>query len=601
MKKKLISIIVAVVLSTAAFFTLTGCHFVTRDDTQQARQVVAVVLPGTDNERNIYRFELIQFVNQQFSQSQVPPTQQDIESILYHMIDQALIEIEIQRMFAEGEIVWRGGSMYRYVNYADPNSPRVRENGGPFSGPLYSLTHPLNNEEQPEDGWEAWVDFFDENELRRGIFDAIDQELRSIENQIYIERDREVAAPSEPPVEEEPEFPIRTPDVTEEHTPENSLYIPELARRPGILGGADQISLQVQAMRRFTTTIMRNVENSIRVHDEEKLQQDRDRINAYFAVANIEDLYLAMPELYAIEFLIGEDMRNQLKQGRVQEAKSEGVVVSDADVVARFNAARESQIHSFTHNADAYSAAVSGNQRILWRPTDRYFYVKHVLLPFSDAQTDRLTSFRQRPNITQAQINEFRDVTLVNEMRIHPRNAAGFPDRSQTFTAHQVFDMIRSETNTHSASLRDADRRFTDFIYMFNTDPGAFTHDLGYAIPRDPNIPSGMVPEFEAGAHRLLNEYQPGQVLTDWAVTDFGIHIMFFAQDTVANTLYSINDFETPAQHRTFREAFYEEIRQEREQVAFGRWVNNVLQAQRSQHHDNLSRTYNRRFRDLYE
>jgi len=611
-RKKITPIVIAVVIMLTSVITFSACHFITRDEERQARQVVARVMPGTEYEENIYRWELIQAINQAFQGQQRLPTEREMQQILDNMVDQRLVAMEIQRMFNRGDIVFRDGLLpYRYETVQEVNPVT-----GERTWVRRRMTHPETGEylrfcamhgmEGPSEAVDGEclcdpeyrnIDYTDINQVRRILFSSIDSELATIQRDILSQHGESPPVENEPGTLPQPEFPIREVEEPDYHIPELELFIPEMAFWPGTQGDADRRSLEIEALRRFTTNIVQVVENSIREHDPVRLQQDRDMFREKFANRDYSGLYLALIDTYVIEFIGGEDIRRQVEDAIFNRYLGQRVVVDDLDVEAEFRRTLNSQRAQFAHNPQAYSGAVSGNQRILFRPNANYFYVKHILLPFTEGQTGRLAEFRQRSGVTRAEIEQFRDVQLVNEIRVHPRQADGFPDLRQTFTAHEVLNMVRSEVNSRSASLREADRRFTDFIYMFNTDPGAFTHPLGYAMPHDRNADSGFMPEFADGGWELAYNYQPGQVLTNFRVTDFGVHIMFYASNPPANYTALLSSFQTPAEENTWFDIFYQEIRNARQRDEFNIWARAVILEARWG--EEVQVIYRSRFRDL--
>ena len=599
MKKRLLTIFIAIVMAAGAFgafSVLTGCHFVQDNELNIARQVVASVQnPNDDSDvRNIYRFQVIQAINQQAQGQPVNLTERLIEQTLEQLIDNEFMQMELERMF-EGNPDSNDEDRYAVLEWRDgQQDTTVRRK----EWALVTGNNPNWDWVYKVDAYGDYVyyvkDYADLNELRRAMFDTIDNHIRAEERRMQIERDREVYDDeNHPPADPTPEFPIRNPEIVEEHVPETRLWCPSLYephRIPGVAASADQISFQHQALRSFVTSADRFVYTHVRVHDEERLTDDRAKINAFYAEANYEGLYLWLPDSYLMFVIAGENIENQLRQQVLHRHLTGDISVSHAEVVTRFNHELGLQVARFSANHEAYAAAVSGNERILFRPNSNFFYVKHVLLPFNDDQLARLEAHSERHGVTPADIAHFRDVQLVNEIQVYARRTDGFNDYARgTFSAQQVLDMIVSEVNGHSASLRDADRRFTDFIYMFNTDPGAFSHHLGYAMPTDRNTPSGMVPEFEAGARELFDnpEFRPGMVLPRFATSDFGVHIMFFANTTVTGYMAQIHSFETPGQHRTWFDVFYEDIRDSREGRQMQDWANSVIIPARREIDDN--------------
>ncbi|MCL2847569.1 MAG: hypothetical protein FWE13_02305 [Firmicutes bacterium] len=600
-RRKIITIIIGVILVFASFTSLTACSFFEENQERVNRQVVAVVMPGTEYEENIYHWQLIQRLNQILQGQQMTqlPTESQMIVIIEDMVDQRLIAIERNRMFARGDLIFRGDH---------------RDAEGNLTGRLY---HPITGEPicaftgtdtecpvchgDPDRVYGCNIDFTDINQVREVLFNSINAELATIRNNILSSHGEELPIENTPGELPQPEFPVRTPEVPDHYVPQTELFIPDRAYWPGATGGAEQRSLQTQALRRLVSSFEQAVIDFPREHDEARLQSDRDMINEKFANRDYIGLYLALVDTYMIEFIGGEDIKNQVRDSILQRYLADAVEVSREDVYERFTFEQNTQRVQWTNNHQAFASAVSGNQRILFRPNNDFFYVKHILLPFTDAQTARLSNFRQRPNITRADIEQFRS-QLVDEIRVHPRREDGFPDlRNPPLTAQEVLNIVRAEVNPLSANPRYADRRFTDFIYMFNTDPGAFTHHLGYAMPHNREAGGQFMPEFEQGGWTLAEEYQVGQVLTNFIVTDFGVHIMFYASNPPAGYMAHLSSFQTIAEENTWFDVFYNEIRGQRQAREFQVWANNVILEARIRGATEVQEIFPRAFRDLVE
>ena len=610
-KKKLIAVLVSVVVLLTGAAAFTGCHFRVPNEMRNLRQVVAVVLPNTqfgydDRGRpvygeNIYKWQLIQAVNQAFQGQNALPTEQAVNDVLDNLVNQRLIAHEATRMFESGDVFFRDGALgYRLI---DGERVYINAMEG-FEGDCVYYGTGLYTYIDGERVYLYNVDFTDINNLRRALFNSIDQELASIRRDILNQHGHDQPAENQPGSLPQPEFPVREVEPQTHHVPEHELFMPERANWPGVSGDSERRSLEIEALRRFTSNIIQVVEGGVREYDSAKLEADRNTINEFLRTRNYTELYLWLVDSYLVYQIGARDMRQQIEDGIINRFLTEAVEVSDTDVENLFMAQRETQQFQFSRDQQAFASAVSGNQNILFRPNNNFFYVKHVLLPFSDAQTAQLANFRQRPNVTRAEIEEFRNEQLVNDIRVHRRDVNGFPILEREYTAQEVLSEVVREVNRLSANLTYATRRFTDFIYEFNTDPGAFTHPLGYAMPHDREAGGQFMPEFEQGGWELAENHFPGVVLNRFVVTDFGVHIMMYASNPPANYTALLGNFQTPANENTWFDVFYNQLREARERDEFEAWARRTITSVRNQRDENgnqvsVQTVYNRRFRDL--
>ena len=591
-KRKLIAILMSVAIIFTGAAAFAACGFFPQNELRDLRQVVArVMLPGTDEEENIYKWQLIQAINSAFQgQQETSPSEQQVEQILRSLVDQRLISHEVSRMFERGDVIFRNGALY------SPDGEPICAMHGMNGECLFCGTeqaHLCNN-----------IDYSDENHIRRTLFNSIDQELAAIRREILTQHGYEHPVENAPATLPQPEFPIREQEESTYHTPELTLFTPDRANIPGTFGEAYRRSLEIEALRRFSSNIIQVVQNGVRQYNEERLQQDIDTRNEFLSNSNYEGLYLWLIDSYAVEQIGGNDIREQTKNEIVSRYLAENVEVTEADVNAAFRMNLEDQQFTFSRDAQAFASAVSGNQNILFRPNNNFFYVKHVLLPFTDAQTARLANFRARPLVTREEVEVFRNEQLVNEIRVHRRMENGFPNLDREYTAQEVLNEMATALRPLQNDLAAATRRFTDFIYQFNTDPGAFTHPLGYAMPHSREDGGQFMPEFEIGGWELSYYHAPGRLLERFVVTDFGVHIMFYSYNPPANEVALLHDYQTPAQLATWFEVFYDQIRETRERNEFQIWANRIITAARNNRDEQnnlvpVQVTYNRRFRDL--
>ncbi|MCL2375477.1 MAG: hypothetical protein FWC82_03025 [Firmicutes bacterium] len=618
----------------------------------------------SSGDRHIFKFELMSTLNQHFGPDR---TEEDVNEVLDNLIERELLTAEIERLIARGERVIQSrrmfelraaGISYRRIDDLDERRAIDRDilngtrrlatddynlwfdglngrgsaaigahetvNGGNKRLHYRAIMDPgeflrWRAGEQlvfdPDtNGYYIYSDYAHYNEVKEILFDTIDQELRSIQQRILrnaaIETD-ETGEQVDPP---EPPHPVRPPEFSSTIYPEER-WSPsdEPSRIPGRFGSIDRVSLERQSLSELVLQLTRSAEDNL-FFIESEYREWLDRSEEFYRemidARRTEELYLGLVDIdnnfrysFPIYLLLYRQVRRQTEMQLLQQTLNRGITVSNADVVRQYNAVLNQQRLEFSRNPAAYTQAAGGNDLVLFRPNGRYFYVKHILVPFSDAQTARLAAYRARPGVTAADVTRFRDGQLFNEIRHFPR-VDGWEDFNSPRTARQIFDEVVAAVSPLSDDLTAATRRWHDFILKYNTDPGAMNHvtgnQLGYVVQKvleDWENPTYMQ-EFEDGARWLYRNATPGSVHPQPVITDFGMHIMFFAMDTAAGMTLGLQDYTTPAQQITVFDHFYHQIHFNIEQGRINDW--RQAQLVTLTQNENFAQTFPRRFRDLF-
>ena len=148
-------------------FVLVGCQFIERDVRRDFMRRVATIAPVTDTRsgfdsgyRHIYKWQLVEQINQQFGRPDVA-TEAQVEAVLDNLIRGELMFVEIERMIARGDLTWRG--------------------------PI-NLSWPLDTET-------AHSYFNEYNRVKQLQYDSIDNALRTIQRQILTAHGEEPPPP----------------------------------------------------------------------------------------------------------------------------------------------------------------------------------------------------------------------------------------------------------------------------------------------------------------------------------------------------------------------------------------------------------------------
>lgn len=424
-----------------------------------------------------------------------------------------------------------------------------------------------------------------QNEVKKRIYDIIDSTLISIKNDILDERGRPgITTDGDSEVSTETTYPIKPEDKDGEKDDEKDdewqpePWEPSLSRYPGLSGDPDRQSLEREAMRRFISLLESRVEDDFRVtgEDSEKFESDIEAIDEIIDTRGISYVYPMIGSTHLMYYVSGKSIERSQKIRELQSYLSESVDVSDEEVIAKYNSLLNEQRSAYTANVSAFNTAMSNNSTVLYYPNDNFFYVKHILLPFSDAQKAELTAFKERLNVTKGEIESFRN-GLAESIVCYP-HVAGEDDKTRPMTVDKVMSHIRSVMTPLESNVKSADTTFDDLIYLYNTDTGAFGNNKGYVVKYrlDEGESETYMQEFADAARYMRENLAVGQVYYNKVITDYGVHIMYFASTTRPGTV-QLHSYTTPGEVETYYDVLKEPIKSAREQAAYTTWENNVL------------------------
>lgn len=547
---------------------LTGCSFFSHNTERDYRQVVAEIksydikntVRNEDDEpetktfktqkRTIYKRDLVEYVNNNYSTlSQSASTAKGIiEAGMDMLVDTELVINEAEALIDAGLIKW-------------------------------GLT--------------------ERNNVKKQVYSIIDSTLISIQNEILDERDKPHIETDSESVNTETTFPVKpVENDDDDYTPEDTVeWEPAHSTYPGLSGNSEKRSLESEALRRFISLLYERVEDDFRVTDADKKKFDADKklIDSTMNADGISYVYPILGDTHYMYYISGKNVERSLKITALRDYLTDSVTVSDEEVAASYTATLNAQTSSFTQNVSAFDSAMTAGNTVLFYPNDDYFYVKHILLPFSDEQTAQLTAYKARPNVTEAQIEGFRD-RLAAGIVCYP-HVAGENDLSHPMSVDEVMGEIRAKMlplqdpdDTRLASLA-----FDDLIYKYNTDPGAFDNNKGYVVKNDPDA-NNYMQEFTDAALYMRENLEVGEVYYEKVITDYGVHIMYFADTTKVGAV-DLYDYTTPGHIETYFDVVAEPIRTNRENARYSTWEAEIL----NYNYKKQATLYKDRYSDLWE
>ncbi|MDE6201810.1 MAG: peptidyl-prolyl cis-trans isomerase [Clostridiales bacterium] len=467
-----------------------------------------------------------------------------------------------------------------------------------------------------------------QNEIRRDIYSIIDNTLLSLKNNILSERDQEQIIEIDADTSSSSTtYPVK-PDATdsadadEPTEPETTVWTPDRVSWPGVSGDSDARSLEREAMSRFLALIKSRVEDDFRLDKparkwlKNKINAEIKAIDKLIDTQGIEAVYPKIGEYsypmnestsefgYIMYYLSGENLERSQKITAMQEHLTDRVTVQYDEVEKSYNTLLNDQLSRFDADISEYDSAMSGGSTtVLYHANNNYFYVKHILLPFSDEQTAALTAFQNRPDIKNLSDSEKKEKVelfreqLVESITCYP-HVDGEDDLSSPMTVDDVMSHVRSVMTPLAGNVQRANDAFNDLIYLYNTDPGAFGNDKGYVVKYelDEGESETYMQEFADAAREMRRSIEVGQVYAQPVITDYGVHIMYLSSVTQKG-IVGLNDVTSPNGSQTYYDLLEEPIKTNRENASYTNWSNNVFTYNYKKH----SKTYTDNFKNLWE
>lgn len=576
MRKKPLRLIICLLLAAVLTFGVTGCALFEHNYDKDYQQVVAVVdsisetrtVEGSEKtfvgeEKKIYKSQLVSSLQSNGSNimSQYGYTlEQATDYLLNVLVYNQLILNEANKLLFFGDIEW---------------------------------------------------DMSDSNAVAQAVYASIDSQLRSIKNEILTEHDEPTQGDAQNS-ESSTTYPVpEEEEADEEENPDK--WLPDVNSYPATTGNAAKKSLEREAVRRLVDLFEDAVDGDFIATDKEKeyFKADITKMRDFIAAGQEEKIYPMLydpdydPEAgtgngtYILEYLVGRTARDNRKMTILQEYITDGVYVSDEEVLEQYEAMLETQQNSYT-NATTYNTDMTSDTSVvLYTPNSNYFYVKHILIPFSTQQTDDLTAYKNSGLHTKAEIERYRAL-LANNIVSYP-HVGGENDTSRPMSVNAIFNTIKSSMAQYKYDAREAERLFDSLTYEYNTDTGAFGSVKGYAVKYE--LADGeaetYMQEFADAAREMYDSLSVGQMYDKMVVTDYGVHIMYLASKTTAGEKKALNDYQTPARRSTFAQLIREQLTSNKEKSIFETWQQETI-TYYTQVEEKVTK-YEKRYKDLYE
>lgn len=229
------------------------------------------------------------------------------------------------------------------------------------------------------------------------------------------------------------------------------------------------------------------------------------------------------------------------------EYKKELADPTDAEIEERYNEMLNKNISAFSLKG-AYAEALKKDPKpVIYHPgydikeLKGYFFVKNILLKFSDDQTDLLNKFKEGKVANEEAVKVYRDY-LANQIKVNVSNPEFDSEKDESeenqkfarkdVPVNTILDEIKADLNA-SVTLKEKIEKFVDWTYLVNDDPGMFTN-MAEGKPDYLVTPEGeksdYVEEFTALARGLFQKGEGAYGLNpnelSYCVTDYGIHLI---------------------------------------------------------------------------
>ncbi len=612
MRKKLLAVILSVFMCCSLF---AGCALIEHNNEKDARQVVATIdsIVDTHNgvtyesgKRYIYKSDLISACNS-YAASYVSnynlTLEQAVNRLLDELVTRELLLIEAERLLEQGEIEWtqkEENQKQEYI-YSAIDSRLTTLRGDIYSD--FDETAPSSDDEEDVSAETTYPT--PEAETTEDDYTYYETDERG--NIVYEDKkDKDGNIVYEQAVDQDG-VPMYAPDgvtpvMVPVQVPKYIEWVPSEANYPCMWGSEDQKSLDREAVNRFLSVIKTLAEDDFKAtkEDKAKFAEDDKKIEDIINTRGIENVYPMLGGTHYMEYLVGRTAEQSILLTLLQEYIVGNVTVTDQEVVDAYNTQLRNQQEKYRDNQQAYQTDLSGGSTtMLYMRDDSYFYVKHILLPFSEEQTAYLAAYKADPRNAGKDATVMRDTQMVNETVVYP-HVNGEDDRTDPKTVNEVFDEIYSAMYRVKNNPKEAERLFDSYTYKYNTDTGAFGYGSQYAVKKnDDEGHSGYMEEFYDGAMELYNNYSVGDVLPEYVVTDYGVHIMYFSQDVTPGYIRQLKDYLTPGAYKTVRETFYDTIKSTKENAAFTAWQNERITYY--QDNEKVVTKYTKRYKSIYE
>ncbi len=447
----------------------------------------------------------------------------------------------------------------------------------------------------------------EQNRVRRAVYDSIDKRLAIIYQDIADDFGQTVPSVGES-TDDKTTYPVPGDEEKDEaYEKEYKVWsvTDEPERCVGTSLSGNFNSMQREGVRRFVDYIERSVKDNYAMSEEERAHYNDEIAEMYkkcATVSGVDELYTKFSEYDVVHMLYGNNTEYTIKQDgfKAYLGRSRNITSDVASVYAEELA---KQVRAASENIENYYTAATGDDTVLYFADNEYFWVKHILIPFSDDQKSALEKYKAKNS--DAATEAYRE-QLGKQVRVY-KHKNGEDDTSRAYTIDEAWADISGAILAVSSNAYAAARKFDELIYTYNTDPGIFDNEMGYAVTATPESEGGKeesyMIEFAKESRALYNAYRRNQSLLEYkqdsavygvskydeiltseveigsisapVLTDYGWHIIYLNYVPVAGTQRALNEYLTAGRYSTVAESIGDDI-SSRIDAAYVSWQSSV-------------------------
>jgi len=605
-----------------AFALFVACNLVVKDQLRDNSLVVATITVDQQKQRpedgnavfpaqniGIYKYDLYQEfdANGQSLIDSGSTYQEAVNESLDNVIERELVFMDIAKQWTFGEIVWD-----------KKDTGQVDDNGQVV--------------------WE--VDYTNYNDVLEQLYKDIDNRIFDITNQILTERGEPTLGKPDDSATA-PTFPVPPSPEDDDKPAESQLWQPlsfpgDSDDGTGNLTDPNKFaSLQREAFRRYIAELERAIDDEFRAGDSLKEEYHRqiDNIKSTMQQTPIKDAY---KNAY-LQF--GKDLFDAMQNGTNIVEKGEQSIlwyslarstfrsslltllqdklketardnVSDARITKYYNDTVDNQMRNYTDDADDSAFATVADSTsgvILYNPTSRFYWVKHILIEFSQTQKDFLEAIKTGVLSDQQYISQ-RD-RLVGQIVTHPIEN-GEENTNINVNVNSITNEVQSIMSPLLGNGYEADAAFNQLIYKYNRDKSmAEKLDRGYLVkpasstnPDKDGIDSQYMIEFSRAARDLKRQYDKDKLIgrVEYCVTDYGVHLVYLSNVTEGGRTLKLSDYTTAAKTKTVYQAIKDILATQDEATIYTNWQNNAIIQFQNQFSDAITK-FESRYKDMWK
>lgn len=269
----------------------------------------------------------------------------------------------------------------------------------------------------------------------------------------------------------------------------------------------DYINAQKTALKSLTRTIRNNYELAIADFAKRQIEEN---IKQEIVKLYSEKLFREVEQSADINALLQQKFENLKEQQEIKFALDS---------------------RSFVAFVNGLGSATGDDQFILTMPQEyegEFFYVKNLLIPFSDEQTAVLTRYR---NMYGSGTNDY--IKARNELVKSIKLVDFENDEAETEGIFSIGYNGNVYSNELDYKIQNED--FTDLIFRYSTDVATFNSNYDYVIGRTAADKTNTGDEvFMAEFIDAARSVQDGGYA--YCVTDYGVHIVMYTGEVTVQT-----------------------------------------------------------------